>query len=211
MIGYYINLAERVDRKNHFEKLKTKYDFLENIERIEAIKNSNGAIGCGLSHIMALKKLKEIAIKDSLNFVCVFEDDFCILNDNIFLKFISDFKEIQENKEWDLIVLTPRGDTVQNESINNFKRIKNNQTTTAYIIKTNMINILINNLSEAVKGLLYNYNQNEYSIDQYWKKIQEKYKFYYYYDIFAGQLPGYSSIEKKVVNYNYRYIKQKNY
>lgn len=211
MIGYYINLTERVDRRNHFEKLKTKYDFLKNIERIEAIKHSNGSIGCGLSHIMALKKLKEKAIQDSLKFVCVFEDDFCILNNNNFIKFIYDFKEIQDNKDWDLIVLTPRGNTNPDESINNFKRIKNNQTATAYIIKTSMIDILITNLSEAVQGLQYNYNPNEYAIDQYWKKIQEKYKFYYYYDIFAGQLPGFSSIEKKNVNYNHRFITQQKY
>jgi hypothetical protein len=34
------------------------------------------------------------------------------------------------------------------------------------------------------------------------------YPFYYYKDIFAGQLIGWSNIEKRYVDYNDRFIKQ---
>ena len=214
MLGYYINLNERVDRKKHFESIKKKYDFFKNITRLEAIKNNNGAIGCGLSHIKALTKLKELAKDNSLNYVCVIEDDFCILSSDNFLKFINDFKEIENNNNWDIIVLTPRGVTMK-ERINNFKRINNNQTTSGYIIKVDMIDILIDNFKNALNGL-FNPKNNEntyaiYAIDQYWKKLQNTYKFFYYSNIFAGQLPGYSSIERRNVNYNNRFIMQNKY
>jgi len=59
MKGFYINLNERVDRMRHFENMKIKYHFLKNIKRFPAIKNKNGAIGCGMSHIEALKNLQK--------------------------------------------------------------------------------------------------------------------------------------------------------
>lgn len=207
MKGYYINLDEAVQRKEHFEQLKLKYPFLKDITRFKAIKFAHGGVGCGLSHIKTLKMLKEVAKKENLNYISVFEDDFFILNNDNFIKFIEAFKEIEKDDRWDVIVLTPRGNTM-NENINKFKRIKNNQTTAGYIIKTHMIDIFINNFSEAVNGFLKTKNYNSYSIDQYWKQLQHKFKFFYYCDIFAGQLPGYSYIEKKVVNYNQRFITQ---
>jgi GR25 family glycosyltransferase involved in LPS biosynthesis len=211
MIGYYINLDEREDRKQHFEQLKSQYDFFSNIERLSAIKNSHGGIGCGLSHIIALNKLKERAIKNNLEFVCVLEDDFCILNNNAFINFIDEFNNIQNSKKWDIITLTPRGITDHSSKINNFKRIKKTQTTTGYIIKTAFIDTLLDNMKIAVKNLMYGNKYHIYSIDQYWKILQETNNFYYFHEIFAGQLPGYSSIEKMNVNYNHRFLVQNNY
>ena len=65
-----------------------------------------------------------------------------------------------------------------------------------------MIPVLIKNYEEAVTNLLKGGKYEKYGIDQYWKKLQNDYKFYYYKDIFCGQLPGYSDIENKNVNYN---------
>ena len=203
--GFYINLDARIDRMQHFESMKTKYGFFKNIERISAIKNSNGAIGCGMSHIKVLTKLLE----SDDNYFMVCEDDLCILNDNNYNKFVEDFDKIKD-KNWDVIVITPRGDMMQDIDLNqnNFYRINNNQTTTAYIIKKEFINILIANLKESITGLLKGGHPNVYAIDQWWKKLQNEYKFYYYKDIYAGQLVGYSDIEMRNVNYNQRYISQ---
>ena len=74
MKGFYINLDERVDRLEHIEKLKQKYSFLKDINRLKAYKNkSNGLIGCGVSHIKALEKivldsLKEFALDISRHY-----------------------------------------------------------------------------------------------------------------------------------------------
>jgi glycosyl transferase family 25 len=202
--GYYINLDHRIDRMNHFEELKKKYSFFKNTERISAIMNKNGAIGCGMSHIKVLKKFLEM--DDDIFLVC--EDDLTILNNTNYEKFVDDFNNIK-NDDWDIIVLTPRGDRYESTLGNNFHRIICNQTTTGYIIKKTFIPTLIDNLKAAIVGLINNLDPNTYAIDQYWKRLQKDYNFYYYENIFAGQLVGFSDIENRQVNYNERYIQQK--
>jgi GR25 family glycosyltransferase involved in LPS biosynthesis len=204
--GFYINLDERVDRMKHFENLKVKYDFFKNIKRLSAIKHKNGAIGCGMSHIEALTKLLECA-DDSDDYFMICEDDLCILNDNNYNKFINDFDNIKD-KKWDIIVITPSGDKMPDLPNHNFYRIHNNQTTTAYIIKKTFIPILISNFRQSVTALINGGHPNTYAIDQWWKQLQNQYTFYYYKDIYAGQLVGYSNIENKHINYNDRFIRQ---
>ena len=196
--GFYINLDHRTDRKEHFENLKTNFSFFKNIQRLSAIQETNGAIGCGKSHILALEKCLEY--DDDVFMIC--EDDLLISNNN----FISFINTIDINADWDILTLTPSGDIIPNQELpNNYIRINNNQTTTGYIIKRNMIPILIINLKEAIDGLTRDGKGEIYCIDQYWKRLQNEYKFYYYKYVFAGQLVGYSDIEKKNINYNRRY------
>lgn len=244
--GYYINLEERKDRVAHFEELKSKYPFFKNIERIPAIRNENGAIGCGFSHIKALNK----CLESNDEYMMIFEDDFCILNDINYNEFTRCFENIRNEKDWDIIVLTPRGDAKGKGDIhppydpheyssgagsaygvcaapsdasgsaygvkgaeplsnNDFYEIVNNQTATGYIIKKSFIPILLHSFKKSVEGLLKKLNPDIYAIDQYWKPLQKVHHFYYFKKVFAGQLVGYSSIEKRVVNYNHRFMIQK--
>ena len=203
--GFYINLDSREDRKTHFENLKQQYPFFENVERMSAIYHNNGAIGCGKSHIKVLTKCLEM--DDNMFFVC--EDDLIILNNEHLSLFIS---SLNVNDDWDLITLTPRGNTMKgHELTNDFLRIYNNQTTTGYIVKKSFIPHLIENLQTAINGIENGGSVVTYSIDQYWKRLQTKYKFYYFKYIFAGQLPGYSDIENRVVDYNKRFTEQNYY
>jgi glycosyl transferase family 25 len=211
--GYYINLDERKDRAHHFEILKAQYVFFKNVERIQAIRNDNGAIGCGFSHIKALNK----CLESNDEYMMIFEDDFCILDDKHYDEFVKHFENIRNEKEWDIIVLTPRGDAKHNYgdinarlkmNSNHFHEIVNNQTATGYIIKRTFIPILINSFKKSVEGLLEKLNPDIYAIDQYWKPLQNKHHFYYFKKVFAGQLIGYSSIEKRLVNYNQRFLSQ---
>lgn len=203
--GFYINLDSREDRKTHFENLKKSYPFFEGVDRISAIQENNGAVGCGKSHIKVLTKCLEM--EDNVFFVC--EDDLTILNKEHLSSFIS---SLNVDEDWDLITLTPRGNTMKGQDLpNDFLRIYNNQTTTGYIIKKSFIPILIKNLQNAINGLENGGDLVTYSIDQYWKRLQTKHKFYYFKHIFAGQLPGYSDIEKREVDYNKRFTEQNNY
>jgi GR25 family glycosyltransferase involved in LPS biosynthesis len=206
MKGYYINLDERVDRMKHFENLKLTYDFFTNIKRLSAIKNRNGAIGCGMAHIEALTKLLECA-DDSDDYFMVCEDDLCILHDDNYNNFVKDFNAIKD-KPWDIIVITPSGDKMPGLPYHNFYRIHNNQTTTGYIIKKTFVTILISNFKQSVNGLVKGGHPNTYVIDQWWKQLQHQYIFCYYKDIYAGQLVGYSNIENRNINYNERFLRQ---
>lgn len=202
--GFYINLDSRKDRRDHFEDLKKQFPFLENIERMSAIENNDGPLGCCFSHIRALTQCLEI----NAPYIAIFEDDFTILNDTSFRKFIIDFEKIKSDDTWKVIVLTPRGSTVPSEDIADFKRIIDHQTATGYIVKQEIIQILIDNLKESAKLQMQGVEKNISANDQYWKQIQKMYPFYYYKDIFAGQLVGWSNIEKRHVDYNDRFIQQ---
>lgn len=202
---YYINLSHRTDRKIKFEKQMSNFDI--SCTRIDAIFNASGSIGCGLSHIKALTN----ASTNNSDYSIICEDDLFIFDNQRFIDFNASFEKIKTNNSWQVIVLTPRGTTIAGSDEMNlagFKRIHENQTATGYIIKNSFIPILINNLKEAIIGLMNGLDPNIYAIDQYWKKLQDEHYFYYYNSIFAGQLPGYSDIERKPVNYNKRFVDQ---
>jgi glycosyl transferase family 25 len=200
--GFYINLDKRLDRKTHFETLQHNNPFFADLKRFSAIEHTNGSIGCGMSHIEVLKKCLEM--DDDIFMIC--EDDLLIINKINLKRMISSF---DASEKWDVITFTPRGDAIQNQTINtDFIRIENNQTATGYIIKRNFIPILIKNLEEAIQGLLCGGDPNIFAIDQYWKQLQKHYGFYYYKYLYAGQLVGFSDIEKRFVNYNDRFIRQ---
>jgi GR25 family glycosyltransferase involved in LPS biosynthesis len=52
--AYYINLEERLDRKENIEKELSKLNI--NYERFNAVKHTIGALGCTISHMKALEK-----------------------------------------------------------------------------------------------------------------------------------------------------------
>ena len=208
MKGFYINLDSRKDRRDHFEMMKQTYSFLKHIQRLPAIENADGLLGCCLSHIEALTQLNNCDDP----YVAIFEDDFTILNHKTFLKFVDEFHTITKLDAWDVIVLTPRGTTVSDiVDIPNFLRIIDHQTATGYIVKKHMIPILISTLKEAAQLQMDGVEKNISANDQYWKRIQFTHSFYYYKDVFAGQLVGWSNIEKRFVDYNDRFMKQSSF
>jgi GR25 family glycosyltransferase involved in LPS biosynthesis len=207
--GYYINLDHRTDRLQHFEALKTTYPILSNIKRMSAIYNAKGAIGCALSHVKCLQQLANSTNK----FVAVFEDDFYLLHEKNFKQFVRQFEKIK-NASWDVLTLTPRGQVAPTEEsleFKGFQRIVDNQTMTGYIIKTSFIPVLLGVLKEGIKNLLGGGAADSNACDQAWKILQADHVFIYYKEIFGGQLPGWSSIEGREVNYNARFIQQGNF
>ena len=92
---YYINLKQREDRKRELLIQLKKLDKIPNtkfvIERIDAVKHQKGGIGCGESHIKALKKAKN----NNLEQVIIIEYDTDIKTGEI----MEYFKEIENNKE----------------------------------------------------------------------------------------------------------------
>jgi GR25 family glycosyltransferase involved in LPS biosynthesis len=56
----YINLEHRVDRKNHVEQQLKNVGF-KNAQRFNAIKLTNGALGCSMSHLKCLEMAKKMA------------------------------------------------------------------------------------------------------------------------------------------------------
>ena len=207
MKGIYINLDERLDRKEHIEKLKSHYSFFQNLKRFKAYKNnSNPLVGRGVSHIKAF----EMMLNTNGDYFLIIEDDLMILNHQNFLKFQDDFKKII-NKNWDIIILTPYG--VRDKSFNdykdlNFSRITDNKISTGYIIKKDFVQVLIDIFRYGIANLIRGEDPKIYAHDQIWKTIQKDNLFLYYNNIFAGQLPGYSSVKNSDTDYNQKFLTQ---
>ena len=139
------------------------------------------------------------------------EDDFIILNEDNFISFQKVFEEIKDDNDWDLITLTPRGKTEKKNFKNDFHRITDTQTATGYIIKHDFIRKLLPYLQCGLWLLMNGAPAIKGINDQSWKPLQLHSNFLYYDKIFAGQRPGYSDIEKQMVNYNGRFIDQNHY
>jgi hypothetical protein len=207
IIGHYINLDSRDDRRKHFEEKVKCHPIFSKIERMSAIPRKDvKGVGCTLSHIECMRMLKEKGKDNPQKYYMIFEDDFLILNMENFQSFVKSFKMIKDLDVWDVIVLTPSGykENNGNDVImqkNFFSKIIRNQTATAYIFKSHMIDVFIENFADAYTNMMETKKYALYGLDQYWKRLQLKYNFYYYTKLFAGQLPGWSDLENKHVNY----------
>jgi GR25 family glycosyltransferase involved in LPS biosynthesis len=207
MNGFYINLTQRIDRKKHIELLQKNNLFFSNIQRMDAIYSKQYGVGCCASHIKCLEE----CLKLNNNYYLIMEDDFTILHQEYFNNFVNEFEKIKDDIDWDIITLTPRGITEKKQYKPYFNKIIKTQTTTGYIIKHTFIEKLLSVLQNGLIGLIKGYsgpNPNPYCCDQCWKPLQLTSNWLYYNKIFAGQLPGYSDIEQKNVNYNKRFLEQ---
>jgi GR25 family glycosyltransferase involved in LPS biosynthesis len=207
--AFVINLDERPDRLNKLvENFK---DIQINIVRIPAIKNKIGAIGCGMSHIKALEKAKT----DNLESCIIFEDDFSFFDfdKKIINKTINEIVNVN-NYNVCLLAGVYNKKIPTEYKINNFtiNKLVDAQTAVAYIVRKNYYDILISNFKEAVYNIMLNQNNlydnilDIYSIDQYWKKLQND-NWICIHPCLGYQREDYSNILNKNVNYKNLYLR----
>lgn len=186
---FYINLSEREDRnKNAIEQL-SKLGIVPN--RMGAIKTEMGIVGCALSHLRCIQEAK---IK-RYPYVCIFEDDIIIKNENLLIKKVK--KLI--NEDFDVLMLS--GNNFRPfEEHDDYIKVTKCFTTGAYIIKEHYYDTWLNNLNEGIKLLLQT-NNRDYSLDAYNHKLQREDKWWLITPICCYQMPDYSDIEYKEVDY----------
>lgn len=194
---YYINLEYRKDRNAHIiEEFKRMSIPNDKIHRINAIKHERGYIGCGKSHILALKD----AIDNNYEHVIIFEDDFQFVVSSEYL-----------NK---VLIHLFKTDTSYNICLLGYNMIKcteydehlikviNAQTASGYLISKRYIPILLQCFEEAVLHLENSKPYEVYAIDQHWKKLQgENKKWYAFKQRIGIQMESYSDILGFNVNY----------
>lgn len=199
----FINLDSRKDRlshvKNELQKMKI------NGERVSAIKTSDGAIGCTLSHVKCLELAKSRGYKHV--FIC--EDDIDFKDPKLYTE---NLKKFHNNKEinWDILIVG--GNNVPPyHAVNDYCiRILNCQTTTGYIVKEHMYDTLIANFKESATNLTNDpNNRRKYALDIYWKRLQPQYYWYMLIPPTVSQYESYSDIEKKNVKYDWLMLDNK--
>ena len=194
---YYINLESRTDIKEHVEKELQKLGLnINNIQRFDAIKMENGALGCSMSHLKCLQIAKE---KD-YEYIFICEDDITFLNSELFLMQLQKF--LSTGRSWDVILVAGNNmipfETIDNTCI----KVSNCQTTTGYIVKREYYDKLISNYKEGIEKQIKEPNKPDYKIDKYWFKLQRDDNWFLITPLSVIQREDYSDIEKKVTNFS---------
>jgi len=196
---FYINLEHRKDRKEHVES-QLKSVGLNDFERFNAVKLSNGRVGCSMSHLQCLKLAKE----RNYDHLLICEDDTTFLNPTLFKNQINTFfQNININiKKWDVLLLggnnVPPYQPIDDTCI----RVSHCQTTTCYLVQNHYFDTLITNIKEGIQHLMREPdNHRYYAIDMYWLQLQKKDIWLLIVPLSVIQKEDYSDIEKKQVNY----------
>jgi len=190
----YINLDSRVDRKQHVEEQMSKIGI--NITRFNAIKLTNGAIGCSMSHLKCI----EMAKQNNWEHVLIVEDDILFLNPELFKNQLNKF--LKNNENFDVALIAGNNMPPYQRIDDSCVKVYRCQTTTGYIVKRHYYDTLINNFREGIQKLIKNPEQHVlYAIDKYWFKLQEKDNWYLITPLTVTQREDYSDIEKRHTNY----------
>jgi GR25 family glycosyltransferase involved in LPS biosynthesis len=192
--AFYINLASRPDRKVHVETQLQNIGI--NATRFNAIRLTNGALGCSMSHL----KCVETAKKMEWPHVLIVEDDILFLDPSKFVTQLSNC--LSRHKNWDVILLAGNNVPPYKRIDDTCIRVSTCQTTTGYIVKSHYYDTLIANFREGIKQLMVNPEQHvSYAIDKYWFQLQRRDRWYLIIPLSVTQREDYSDIEKRPINY----------
>jgi len=196
----YINLTERTDRKaniiKELKKIGCQY------ERINAIKEENGGLGCVKSQILAL----EFAKKNEWKNILIFEDDFTFFYNRFWVRYKL-MSTLMKLKEWDVLMLAGFLIDHRDTKLYHLKRVIDAQSASGYFINGPFINNLLDVYEESKNNLQQNKAYDKWALDQNWKKIQSENRWFICSPQLGYQKSGYSDIEKRNVDYKKYSIK----
>lgn len=191
---FYINLLSRPDRKQHVEN-QLKYIGIK-AQRFNAIKMSNGAIGCSMSHL----KIIELAKANNWEHVLIVEDDILFTDPNLFVHQFNSF--LSNHKDFDVALIAGNNLPPYKRIDHSCVQVTNCQTTTGYIVQKHYYDILIKNYKDGILLLMKEpANHFVYAIDKYWFNLQAIHKWYLITPLSVTQREDYSDIEKRPTNY----------
>lgn len=197
---YCINLDERTDRWEHAKNEFSKLGILDKIERFSAIKHEDGRIGIIKSNLEILK----IAKHNNYDNVLIFEDDVQFINNTIenLNKAINDLRKI---KNWSLFYLGANTHIPLNKMTDNLYILKY-----AYAAHSFCYNKIMYNQAIRQFDMTNKITKHDEILDVWLAKIQDKYPCYVVNPIVTTQMPSYSDIEKKHVDYSFIEERAKN-
>jgi len=167
---FYINLANREDRRVHFlEQISSLTTDMSKVVRIDAVYERIGALGCTKSHIKAL----EAFIANPVWKLCiVFEDDFTFYNSSqtnnnaLLHKFFINFTD------WDMLLLASNQRIKPTPThIPEVNKVNKSQTTSGYLTHKDIVQKILDNFKESAKLLESSGNKPLHALDMYWEKL----------------------------------------
>ncbi len=193
---FVINLARRVDRLEEAQKTMQSCG-IDNWIRVDAISNDNGALGCALSHKLAL----QTALECTEEFFMIFEDD--VVPDQSFNQklFSSLLTEFSQNEKFAVMCFAFSSDSNGIRVSENLLLDDEIITAAAYVIKRKYVSILQNTFSSSIDLLENGVVNRLAAIDIRWILTQKRIYFVRPAQPIFAQKPGWSDIENMNVNY----------
>jgi len=199
-VVFYINLASRADRNTHFLQEIPKLSYNTPVQRIDAVYNSNGALGCTLSHIKTLETFLE---NPEWKTCVIFEDDFTFRSSDLDDNNDALERVFKTFPDWDCCMLSAGSHDLKfwNTEVETVKKVHSAQTTSGYCVTKTFAPTLLNNYRESRDLMIRNGRMHENCLDQYWKKLQPTSHWYLVFPALGYQYHNYSDIEERVVGY----------
>ena len=191
---FYINLDERIDRKRQIEKEFSRLS-IRDYSRIRATMDANGRLGCAISHLEALQTAKN----SNSELVMICEDDCQFIASRLEIEGI--LGGFSNNDSADVLCLAYLTMDTTKPISRSFSITRNTQTMSCYVLKSHMINPMIEVATESVRRCALDPTDYDAAIDQTWKKLQSKYNFVIPFKRFAIQKSSYSNITQTKARY----------
>lgn len=204
---YYINLDKRTDRREHIEnEIKKVLDSdLKITRRMPGVVcdgyegRVKGAIGCSMSHQSVIAE----SIRDGLNNVMIFEDDFEFLCDrNRFMQDLERF--MKTHPDYDILLFgvnSPAGIYRAPSRNNAFIKVNASQTTSGYMVSKKGLPKMKAACDRSVEGLKTTKCVQAHAVDLEWHSVMKEGNVYAFPYRVGRQMQSYSDIELRMVNY----------
>lgn len=197
---YYINLAHRTDREQQLlqdpNREKTGWEY----ERIDATLDSNGALGCGKSHIKALDRFVN-DVDNTDPYSIIMEDDFMFTLPGNEVNCAVE-KAVSHNPNVVCLAYRLIGPASSSPLTNGLLEINRCFTTSCYVVRREYVKTLRECFRNAVMGLSSGLPNCVSAIDVAWCKLQGPGRGFLGISPKGGcQRPGYSDIEKRYCDY----------
>ncbi|WP_312070059.1 glycosyl hydrolase family 25 [Lelliottia nimipressuralis] len=201
----YINLKDRVDRK---KRIKTELQFLgipeDKIVRLNATYHMVAQIGCAQSHMNAMT----MAINERWGNVLVVEDDMVFNRDDESQARMHYFLNALGHVEWDAALLSANYFKVKTlKSTSRIVKPVQALCACAYLVHANYLHTLREVFSQSVERLLKGGHKYDHAVDVAWLPVMARDRWLGIYPVAGHQAPGYSDIEKRVMDYTEHFYK----
>lgn len=204
---YAINLDKRADRWDALRESSERQGLNPAaIQRLPAIEDAEfGALGCAKSHVAALS---HFLVHESAPYCLVLEDDFELVRP--WGEFVATFNRLAEERvDWDALLLMGTAVLAPPPRAPGVARLLEAQSAAAYLLPRRYVPQVLACFAdcvphlEALRGLQpRSMVTMRHAIDQAWKALQRRDRWYVFSPSFGRQRPSFSDIEQRHVDYD---------
>lgn len=175
------------------------------VRRLPAVEDAGfGALGCAKSHLQALS---DFLTRDDAPFCLVLEDDFELLRP--WAEFVATFNRLAEERvDWDALLLMGTAVLAGPPRAPGVARLLEAQSAAAYLVGRRYAATVLGCFADSVpqmeslRGLGPSHPLNlRLAVDQAWKVLQRRDRWYIFSPAFGRQRPSFSDIEQREVDY----------